>query len=612
MKNKKSSPKQLHNVFSNMVYVLKEAYEYKPIILFFIFAEIICSSIIPIGGIYLPKIAIELVQNNAELLEIIMKLGAFTVTLLIVYLIYNCCSHGKYMYQNNLRSIIDKKIFMKSITCDYNIMESSQGQTRKFKAIQCLESGDWCGTSKMFTSISSLSINLICFVAYSTVISFLNPLILCMLLGMSAINWFVVKYCREYKLKQQEKFAVAEKKYWYLDSMTQNNSFAKDIRIYSMADFITKVRQKIMNDEYVIRIKIKNHGYIANIVNACTLLLRDGIAYTYLIISVSNGSISVADFVLYFGAIAGFSSFISTIFQDIGEMSGASYLINGLRDYFEQTDSPSPENPKHLPNNMPSYTIEFKNACFSYDENSKVLNDFNLKIESGEKIALVGVNGVGKTTLVKLLCGFYKLNSGEILVNGINLNDIPRDEIFDIYSIIFQDITILPMTVAENVSMRDIAETNLDKVTEVLKKADLYEDIISHENGIKTHMTRFIDENGLTLSGGQQQKLLMARALYKNAPIMIFDEPTAALDPIAEDATYQQFHRIIGDKTAIYVSHRLASTRFCDKIVLIKDGKVCEMGTHSQLMSKNGEYKNMFNIQSEYYNQSAKEETEIC
>jgi len=250
-------------------------------------------------------------------------------------------------------------------------------------------------------------------------------------------------------------------------------------------------------------------------------------------------------------------------------------------------------------------------VCFSYNpENGNVLNNFNLDIKPGEKIALVGVNGAGKTTIVKLLCGFYAPDSGEILISGIDIKNFRREELYRLFSAVFQDIMILPFTIAENVSMKSGRKTDKNLVWSCLEKAGLGEHIKTHEKGIDSKMLKNIDADGIMLSGGQQQKLLLARALYKDAPILLLDEPTAALDPIAESEVYEKFNEMSQNKTAVYISHRLASTRFCDRIVFLKDGAASEIGTHWELMQKGGEYANMFEIQSHYYNKSSEVKTD--
>jgi len=335
------------------------------------------------------------------------------------------------------------------------------------------------------------------------------------------------------------------------------------------------------------------------------LLAENETGYRNLIWLVSTGSIGIGDFVLYFGAVTGFSGFVSRIVSDLNMLNYANLQINDLRAFLDNTDEPEPDNPVPLPEGP--FSIEFQKVSFSYTpDGDPVLRDFSLTIAPGEKIALVGVNGVGKTTIVKLLCGFYKPNSGKILLNGISLDRYRKKDLYSLFSAVFQDIFIMPFTLAENISLHTLEKTDMDRVEACLRRVGLWDAIAAYPEGIRSFMLKEVMD-GIVLSGGQNQKLLMARALYKDAPVLILDEPTAALDPIAESETYQQFHTLAGGKTSLYISHRLASTRFCDRIVFLADGVAAEVGTHDQLMAKGGAYAEMFEVQSHYYKEGAEE-----
>ena len=239
---------------------------------------------------------------------------------------------------------------------------------------------------------------------------------------------------------------------------------------------------------------------------------------------------------------------------------------------------------------------------FKYpDEDKPLFSDFNLRINAGEKIALVGMNGAGKSTLVKLLCGMYDPSNGEILINGINRNEFPKKELYQLFSTVFQETMMLPVTIGENIAVSIPEKVDKAKAWKALEQAGLKRVFEDKQITLDTFIGRRIDEHGIELSGGQQQRFFLARALYKDAPILVLDEPTAALDPIAESEIYEKYSECCQNKTAIFISHRLASTRFSDRIILISQGQVLENGTHEELMQKNGEYAEMYRIQSQYY-----------
>ena len=224
----------------------------------------------------------------------------------------------------------------------------------------------------------------------------------------------------------------------------------------------------------------------------------------------------------------------------------------------------------------------------------------DLTIHHGENLAIVGLNGAGKTTLVKLLCGFLDPTEGRVLLNGQDIRQYDRRDYYKLFAAVFQDFSVLSATMAENVAQ---TRTGIDeaRVRVCLEQAGLTEKVRSLPKGLETQVGRDVYEDGIELSGGQTQRLMLARALYKNAPVLVLDEPTAALDPIAEDDIYQKYNEMTKGRTSLFISHRLASTRFCDRILYLKDGRVAEEGTHEQLLKQGGGYAQLFEVQSQYY-----------
>lgn len=248
------------------------------------------------------------------------------------------------------------------------------------------------------------------------------------------------------------------------------------------------------------------------------------------------------------------------------------------------------------------YSFEFENVSFKYPgQNIYALKNINLKISDGEKLAIVGVNGAGKTTLIKLIMKLYEPTQGRILLNGVDIKEYNREEYFKLFSPVFQNVECFAMPIYQNISFEEEKNTDMDKVRKVLEQSGLKSKIESYDKDAHSNLLKIFDKEGIDLSGGEKQRLAMARAMYKGGQVIILDEPTAALDALAEDKMYREFDKMIQGKTAIFISHRLGSTRFCDKIAMFDGGEIVEEGTHEELIAKNGKYAYMYEVQSQYY-----------
>ena len=339
--------------------------------------------------------------------------------------------------------------------------------------------------------------------------------------------------------------------------------------------------------------------------------LRELAAYLVLVYMLTSGKIGIGDFAFYFGVIASFTIGLKSIMDAFNMLGWSSGLVTHFREYlaFDGSFNHGAGAPLPTSKELP-LEITFDHVSYSYEESSEpTIKDICLTIHKGEKIALVGENGAGKTTLVKLLCGMYYPSDGDIRINGVSQRDFNIKEYYTLFSVAFQDIHILPVRIVDYITSVDYEKgADTKKAEEVVSMVGLDKKMRSLPNGLNTRLGKGVYEDATDLSGGEMQKLVLARALYKDAPILILDEPTAALDPVAESEIYQQYERMTSGKTSVYISHRLASTRFCDRIIYLENGRIAETGSHDELMKKGGKYAEMFQLQSKFYRENSTEE----
>jgi len=328
--------------------------------------------------------------------------------------------------------------------------------------------------------------------------------------------------------------------------------------------------------------------------------------YGFVIYRAVNGAMSAGDVILFVTCFTRIQYACEYLSDNFGSLLTKSQMWKQLFDFLDIPDEKYKGTIPTEKRDDNEYEFEFKHVYFKYpDSGDYVLKDVNLKWRIGEKMALVGKNGCGKSTLVKLLCRLYDPTEGEITLNGIDIKKYKYEEYMALFSVVFQDSKLFSFSLAENVA----ADTEYDseRVNDCVIRAGLGERLDAMENGIETYLYKDFDEKGVEISGGEAQKLCLARAIYKGSPFIVLDEPTAALDPISEHDVYTKFNGIVGTRTAIYISHRLSSCRFCDEITVMEDGRIAERGSHDELLDRDGVYKKLWTAQAEYYKDTAGE-----
>lgn len=591
---------QKYGVVENVIYSLANIWRWDKSFFLGFYPKIILSVLLPLATISFPKILIDKITNQASGNELIIFIGVFCA----IFLAFELISVYSNTKINSLRGIFSTRY---NDICDKKYKITDYQNTEDPKINQLFDSAvnHTNDAEKMVGTLNNFFINLLGIVSYGSIIAVLNPLILLLIIVCSVVNYFMFKLVRNYNNKNWRKWAPIDRKNNYIFSLNYAFEKIKDIKLYPYNKLINDTLKQSQKERLYWHHKVWNVEMLPSLADMLLALVRNGVVYYILVSQLINGHLDVGMFVFYFGAVTGFSQWINSVSGQLNEIMTMSMNINYIRAFLEIEDKFNRGMTKVHPikSGKDSCDIEIRDITFSYPNSDNIiLNNINLKIKKDEKIALVGANGAGKTTLIKLLCGLYYPVDGDVLINGISIKDINIDDYYKLFSVVFQDIRHIPITIAEFVSGNGV-DINRERVIECLKLAGLYERVESTLKGIDTTFYKdlYEDDPGIEFSGGETQKLLLARALYKDAPILILDEPTAALDPIAESDIYQKFNKFAYNKTAIFISHRLASTRFCDRILLLENGQIIESGTHEELMEMKGKYYEMFEIQSHYY-----------
>lgn len=611
MKKEKNGEK--YSPWQGVFYVLKTVWREDRFLIFLSVLRIPTLILLPLCGIYLPKLVVELVTDQAAVGTLLLTVGLLVAVMVLLNIYKNYSEAVTQIRSRGYYFDFHKKIFAKLMDTDYENVESFRGQSMREKALPRGYSGFGVGIDEIINSVVVIVSCVGGFVSYSGLLSTVNPLIILMLLAMTGVNYLALTKARTYEAGYLERRSVFERRLSYQIRNGRDFKNGKDIRLYRMVPWLKgRFAKDLKERDREIQLFV-NQQNKARVIDFVMVFVRDGVTYAYLLYLVFQGRMDVADFIFFTGAVAGFSTWITDLIDQINWVARSGILANHVREYLEMEDHFNRGEGAALPGKeeLPCQ-IEFRNVTFSYEKDAPpVFENFNLTIEAGEKLALVGVNGAGKTTLVKLLCGLYHPQKGEILVAGKPVEEYNRDEYLNLFSVAFQDVHVLPVSIAQNVAMCPKEEIDKRKVEDCLKKAGLYEKVHSLPAGDETMLVKGVYDQALDLSGGETQKLVFARALYRNAPILVLDEPTAALDPIAEDSLYREYETVAKDRTSLFISHRLSSTRFCDRIIFMEQGKILEEGTHEELLKNQKGYAKMFEIQSQYYREGKEGENQV-
>lgn len=548
-----------------------------------------------------PKI-LEKVEQHAPLMQIFSTIAVFAGALFLLTALSHYLGDAYFTKRINIRTAIMYQIHHKAMVTSYPQCFDPDQKKLLGKAMAETD-GNVESTEHIWISITRLLTNIGCFALYLLTLANVHwamiavSLSSCVLAAMVRV-WAVGKYRNE---KEQGKFWNQAR---YLEGCTRAVETAKDIRIFGLGNWIRQLYEDVLRLQAVFIRRREKYLVFSASFGVLMTLLQNGVAYAFLLKMTLEGNLSASEFLLYFTAISGFTTWVSGILENGSIIYQEAQGIGAVLAYLQSPEQFRFSGGRPLPD-VQNCELRLENVSFRYpgaEEN--LFENFNLTIHPGEKLAVVGLNGAGKTTLVKLLCGFYDPTEGRVTLNGIDIREFNRQEYYGLLCAVYQEFSVLEMTVAENVAQR-VEHIDEQKVWHCLKLAGLEAFVRSLPQGLNTHVGREVYLDGVLFSGGQTQRLMLARALYKGGPLLVLDEPTAALDPLAESDIYHKYSEMAAGKTSLFISHRLASTRFCDRIVFLADGKIAEEGTHESLLARQGGYAKLYEVQSQYYQEGA-------
>lgn len=563
--------------------------------------NMICAGVLPLIAVFTPRIIIDYLTLNTGQETIINTIVILTSVALFCGIIVVICNHFDEGFFMGLRLKEFDILNLKYQEIDYANLEDSRFRDNAEVSTSALN-GNNMGFEDVYHSIFKLLPIGFSIILYCILIGIFQPVIfIAALIGgliIAIVNKGIARYVD--KRKEDEAKAYRQKNYFY--NTCYDFTYGKEIRVYNLqTKLLTDYKKKSYNYLTVLK-DIARRKFLLGLFELIMLLIQDGLAYFFIIKGYYANVLTIGEVALYISAIIALSTALRSFTTNLSSLSvDAKYSIN----YFKFMDDKSFYSLKGektaLPKNE-AIEIEFKNVSFKYPHTDKwILKDFNFKISKGEKLAIVGVNGAGKSTIVKLITGLFDVNEGAILLNGINIKAFDQKEYQKMFSAVFQEVYIYACSVIENIIGTDTGEEARNRGIHCLAQVGLKKKIESLPNGYDTQLLKVIDENGVELSGGQNQKLAIARALYKEGNVVILDEPTANLDALAEAEIYQSFNDLVKSKTTIFISHRLSSTKFCDKIALFTEAGLSEYGNHEELMEKKAIYYQMFKTQGKYY-----------
>ncbi len=593
----------LKKFFSNMAFMFRRTWKYAKSKYFLMILDSVKSTVQPFVLLIIPKYILDELASERRV-DVTLRYIAYYAAAVVGF---NLISLIISRFGSDQSMKIDHRVAMdqhtKWLHMDYDKFENGRVRDLEARSVSAAEPRNFA-EDKVLGFIS----NLIRLGGYTYIIMSLHPIMILFILTVIAANTLIARRSAKLGYEYTTAMTRLSRRFNYIFRTMVDFKVGKDVRING-ADSWLKSKFEKESEEYIRDHRAQQRRLLGiNTLSDIIGLIQTVVMYGYCGYLAISGGITVGSFTVFLGALTAFTGTFNEFVKRFPALGLLSKYIDDYREFLRCAEHEGKELETSDISALPEHCdIEFVNVSFKYPDTDRyVLKNINIKIKAGERLSIVGYNGAGKSTFIKLLCRFYKPTEGKILLGGVDISTYPLPEYRRRLAVVFQDYQLFYMSVRYNIVLN--LEEDPERVRKALAESGILEKIEGLENGIDTSYGRILYYHSRDFSGGETQKIACARAYYRDSPIVILDEPTSALDPVAETQLYGRFNEIIGDKTAVYISHRLASVKFCDSIAVFADGELVERGTHAELLKKNGIYADMFTKQAHYYIENGTDE----
>lgn len=593
-----------HSFSSNIKFLIKNWFKKDSFGTILVFLSAIVTIIIPLFDAYILKTITAAIIEGLDAEQFILSLISLFIFYILLKILNTWMDTRNDFFQTKVSMLYGVDLISALMDKDLLDFKTAEQKSLFERSKSFAFEGEQADGAWSAIRLSNLITSFLGFFAYAIIFSFLSYKLVLIILISALITAYFQDRLMLYGDAITDEMANEESRHYYMYKVSLDDGAQKEIRLNNALSWLVYHLDKISKAYYTLLRGWTKKANAVSLVEGIFGFIRDLFTYVLLTKSVLNGEISAANFIFYLSLVVGFSEWLNNFSGHIRSLRRISLVCDKYRTFVQDKADLNTE--KIILKSIDE--IKLEDVSFAYDEDNEILKNINLTIKKGESIAIVGENGAGKTTLIKLITKLFDASSGRILINGIDIDLYDKKSIYKRISALFQDYFLMPTTLINNLDDKQQDRVQAEKFIDEMGLSSRF---ISLENGLDTELINLEDNKVEGFSGGETQKLLFIKSLMKDSDLLILDEPTSALDPIAEEKLYLKYKDFTKDKMAIFISHRITSTRFCNRIIYLDDKSIAEVGTYDELMNLGGKYKAMFDMQAKYYKENENEEASL-